>query len=338
MVSDLKIASGVFNSQPALPMPPATTMPIRTFVAPEPADGPPAETQAISIDAVPGDPANLLAISSNPAPPAKALLVPAGNQLGILPGPPPDEGVGGLSEEGGAGEGKGRGQPAVAGGSATAGAKAGSGAARASGGSSAAGSSTADVLGGSAAGGSGTSDAQMLAMTRSSSSLASGTAVPARVMHPVNAVFDIVVQSSSSGIVPEAAGLLSNKPVYTVYIHIDQQRDWILQYCSPADVKQISRGGPNVVQLGNPAPVKAPFPLMTVTPPITSKPREEYLMVHGFLEPTGRFKELKLVRESSPRFKDLILPFLEQWEFRPGTRDGVPVRLEILLVIPPNRV
>jgi hypothetical protein len=161
-------------------------------------------------------------------------------------------------------------------------------------------------------------------------------AVPIRTIHPNNAVFDIVVQSSSSGALPDTTGLLSGKPVYTVYLQVGTQKDWVLQYCRPAAAQRALQTAGNVVQLGSPPPIKAPYPLVTVVPPFPLQPVADYLLVHGFLERGGRFKALRLIRESSRELRERLFPFLEQWEFRPGTRDGLPVLLEILLMIPPQ--
>ena len=162
------------------------------------------------------------------------------------------------------------------------------------------------------------------------------SAVPIRTVHPNTGVFDIVVQSSSSDAWPDTIGLLSGKPVYTVYLQVGTQKDWVLQYCRPAEVERALQAAGNVVQLGSPPPIKAPYPLVTVIPPRPLQPVADYFLVHGFLERGGRFKALRLVRESSRELREQLFPFLEQWEFRPGTRDGLPVLLEILLMIPPQ--
>jgi hypothetical protein len=111
----------------------------------------------------------------------------------------------------------------------------------------------------------------------------------------------------------------------------------MLQYCKPSSTdKQVQTRG-NVVMLGADAPVKAPYLIVRRTPPILLEPRQNSILVHGLLDVTGRFKDLAIVRESDRSLQDEILPYLHDWEFRPGTQDGRPVLLEILLLIPPNR-
>ena len=174
----------------------------------------------------------------------------------------------------------------------------------------------------------------MLALGMPPSSMPSS--VSARIAEPVNSVADIVVQSTASHVVPEAAGILSGKPVYTVYLRMATRKEWMLQYCKPAsrDRQAETRGG--VVYLGADAPVKAPYLIVRRTPPITLEPRANSILVHGLLDVTGRLKDLAIVRESDRPLQEEILPYLQEWEFRPGTQDGRPVLLEILLVIPTN--
>ena len=58
-----------------------------------------------------------------------------------------------------------------------------------------------------------------------------------------------------------------------------------------------------------------------------------YLIVHGFVGPTGKFERLAIVGESDPA-KETMLGLLQQWEFRPALKDGQPITVEVLLVIP----
>ncbi len=329
LVSDLAVTGGVVLANPALPRPPSTTIPVRVFQPPSSnASG------GLALDAIEGEPTNLIALSSNPAPLGRSILVPAGNQLGDLPGPP--EAAGGVGTGADAGTGGGTGSGKGGSGSGERGSGSGSGGSGA--GTAGSGAGPGSGLGaGSGAGaglGLGSEAGQALAMSDPPPGLA---AVPARVLHPTTAVFDIVVHSASAGALPDTTGILSGKPVHTVYLRVGYERDWVLQYCRPASAERHFETRGNVVSLGNPAPVKAPYPLMTIMPPVAQEPRREPILVHGFLDTLGKFKALRIVREQTDQLRKQLLPTLEQWEFRPGTRDGMPVLLEILLVIPANR-
>ena len=341
-VSDLKMTGGVVLQNPALPRPPSTTVPVRVFRPPAPG-----ASGGLSLDAIAGEPANVIALSSDPAPIGRSIIVPAGNQLGRLPGAPGEiSGAGSAAGSGGGegGSGSSGGAPGGAGergGSGPGSRGAGRGPGSGSGGSAGSGTGTG---GGSGSGSgqpgfpgadAGPRGAQAIAVANLPPALPGGVAT--RIVHPNNAVFDVVVHSASSGAVPDTTGILSGKPVYTVYVSVGYERDWILQYCRPASTERRYQSDSNVVTLDAPAPVKAPYPLVTVMPPAAQEPRSEPVLVHGFLDTAGKFKGLKLLQEPSRDFRWQLVPFLEQWQFRPGTRDGVPVLLEILLVIPANR-
>jgi len=109
-----------------------------------------------------------------------------------------------------------------------------------------------------------------------------------------------------------------------------------MQYCIPKGVEDSPKVVGGTVYIGKPAPLKAPFPLVTVLPPVTAQPRTAYIMVHGFLDKGGQFKDMTVLRAPDQQVSVLLLPQLSQWHFRPATRDGVPILVEVLLAIPPH--
>ena len=296
--ADLKMTGLLLNRQPLLPRRPATTMPLRTFQAP--ARRPP--QGAASLDPFPGDPSSFLSLSSHPARLGESLILPPGNQLGRMPEAPLEPASNVPS-------------PATAPATTTTPAEAG------------------------ANGGEAAKDAEAASAGQPAEPvLASAAAVAIRMVHPVNNTFDVVVvQSSAAEAFPEGAGILTGKPVYTVYLQVGAPKEWLLEYTIPEVASDSPPGAGYVVRIENPAPLKAPYPLLTVVPPFTLEPRSSYLLVHGFLDIGGRFKQLTLLRQQDPRTGELVLPFLEKWEFRPATKDGRPILVEILLAIPPNQ-
>lgn len=62
--------------------------------------------------------------------------------------------------------------------------------------------------------------------------------------------------------------------------------------------------------------------------------RNSRMYVHGFLTPSGQFRALRPVRSEDAEVVPQLIPYLKKWEFRPATRDGKPVEVELLLVIP----
>jgi len=154
-----------------------------------------------------------------------------------------------------------------------------------------------------------------------------------RIEHPPGAVADVVVvQPAPMDGTIETSGALSGRPVYSVFLHVGAARQWILQYCVPGeDQSTVVTGG--VVRLGSPAPLSAPYPKVTYLPALRPKPGT-YLLVHGYINPAGRFEALRPLRAADRDEVAAIIPVLERWEFRPAMREGQPVRIEILLAIP----
>lgn len=157
-----------------------------------------------------------------------------------------------------------------------------------------------------------------------------------RVVHPIGGVFDIVVQSGASEAMPDSAGILSGRPIYTVYLRVGAPKEWIMQYCLPNNMDAEVSGDGNILRLGTPAPLKAPFPRLTFRPLAEMFPKEGYVMVHGMIDENGRFKDLKTAGRADAKIGGMLLTFLEKWEFRPATRDEKPVAVEILIAVPPG--
>ncbi|MCS7314460.1 MAG: hypothetical protein RMI94_05210 [Bryobacterales bacterium] len=154
-----------------------------------------------------------------------------------------------------------------------------------------------------------------------------------RIEHPPGGVADVVVvQPAPMDGIFDAAGALSGRPVYTVFLHVGAARHWILQYCVPGEDQSISVTD-GVLRLAQPSPLLAPYPRITYLPTLRPRPNS-YLFVHGYLNLEGRFENLQAVRNADRDEVAGILPVLERWEFRPAMRHGQPVRVEILLAIP----
>ena len=158
------------------------------------------------------------------------------------------------------------------------------------------------------------------------------------MLHPATGVFDVVVvQPSAAGAFPEVAGVLTGRPIYTVYLNVGAPKEWLLQYCLPGQSEASQQVNSSVIQLGTPSPVKPPYPQLTLRIPVVLPEGTPHLFVHGFLDTNGEFKNLELVRDPKTGIGTYILSLLRRWQFRPATRDGRPVLVEILLAIPPDK-
>lgn len=143
--------------------------------------------------------------------------------------------------------------------------------------------------------------------------------------------YEVAVVQSSSG-VPGSAGLLTGRPVYSVYISVGASKDWIIQYCLPDSGTARPRPA-QVVQLGNIAPLTAPYAYSILRPEILFQPGARYAFIHGYVNSSGRFEQLEAVGDPALEETPVVLKTLMQWEFRPASKDGVPTLVEILLCI-----
>jgi hypothetical protein len=155
-----------------------------------------------------------------------------------------------------------------------------------------------------------------------------------RVEHPASGVFDVVVHSADADGLPESAGVLTGRPVYSVYLNVGGPREWLLQYCVPGGEVQTVGVAGGVVRLASPSPLVAPYPRVTFRPPMKARPGVPYVVVHGFLEVSGRLENLRVLGAGGAEEAPSLLPVLQQWELRPATQDGRAVRVEVLLAIP----
>lgn len=355
-LSDLRIASSPVFDQPKLPRPPASVAPVRQFV-------PPAAERTVApaiIESLPGEPINVLALSDAPAPVSRMLVLPAGSFAGSLAPPGAGSSLAGTAAEGtgvaqsgaegaSAGSGTAAGVAGTGAGGGTGGAGAGAAGAGGAGAGAAGPGGAGPYRAGSGAGASGSGPGSGLAAGSGSGAgtgraspsgrpgLASGlpSSVATRVEHPVTAVFDVVVEGGSPA--PgdrQSRGILSGRPIYTVYLPVAPGKPWLMQYCVPnQSVPTRVTGG--VVSLGTTAPVRAPYPRTTVVPPAELLPATGSLLIHGYISAGGEFEELRAVNAEQTAALLPLLSYFKEWIFRPAVQGGGPVRVEILLVIPP---
>jgi hypothetical protein len=157
---------------------------------------------------------------------------------------------------------------------------------------------------------------------------------PGVIVRPPDGAFDaVVIQASPTDQFPESKGLLTGRPIYSVYISAGTARDWTLFFCVPG-AKDAVKTNSNVVHLEAATPVLAPYPTRIVRPGVTVPLFFKYVLVHGFVTAAGRFESLRVVRSVKPETDEAILAALSGWEFRAATRDGAPIAVEFLLSIP----
>lgn len=153
-----------------------------------------------------------------------------------------------------------------------------------------------------------------------------------RIIHPDNAVFDVVIVQN---VLPdeEVRHSLQSRPVYTAYVETGGDKEWVLHYGAPGTVSPRSQD--RIVVLGSASEVAGPAPRVTVFPPqgiLLDHPGRTLL--HGYITAEGRFRELTAVRPERQELARVLLPLLDEWRFRPALRDGAAVEVEVLIGIP----
>ena len=150
-----------------------------------------------------------------------------------------------------------------------------------------------------------------------------------RLVRPANGNHSAVVfGASASEPYPESAGVLTGKIIYTVYLQMGLRKNWILQYCLP------KVAGPDLGARGAMSVLAPPWPTLMVRPKDNGAADSDYILVHGMITEAGRFVQLATVTPEQFESKKQLMDALQQWEFRPATREGQPSVVEVLLIIP----
>lgn len=133
----------------------------------------------------------------------------------------------------------------------------------------------------------------------------------------------VVVGASPQENYPETANLWKGRLVYTVYLQSETAQNWILQYSLPKSRGDSAGGGVSP---------DAPWVYDMMRPNLG--PSHGVILVHGFVNPSGRFEKLAVAYPTEYSKAALLLKALKQWTFRPAMIQGLPVTVEVLLIIP----
>jgi hypothetical protein len=342
-LAQLNIARAIPTDTPHLVQAPAMAPPVSS-AGQEPAK----EIPHIGLaDSSQPSPANLVSLPAHPLRSAIMLVVPPANQIA-----PADAGVAGHDDHGSGAQGQrlsmsatgatgaapegtggNRSGVLLAGtgeagsGNSRSGAATGLGIGR---GTAASGNGSASSGTGEAAGspnGSGTGSGTTSGTGASAGPLGSNTVGLTRIALPRDGKFGVVVSGAAGSTpYPESVGALSGKVVYTVYVKVGLRKSWILQYCLPQAAESARKGTATSLD--------APWPFLMLRLDRLSDFEPDYVMVHGMLTSAGQFDQLAMLFPSELEQRDLLLKSLQLWAFRPARRDGQPVAVEVLLIIP----
>jgi hypothetical protein len=119
--------------------------------------------------------------------------------------------------------------------------------------------------------------------------------------------------------------------VYTMVVPIenlpDYSGDWILWFAEQAQ------------KPGDSPLMHAPIPLRKVEPvePLLPGARTEFrVQIAAVIHKDGKIDGIALLRNAAPAFAQVVLRDVQCWEFKPATRDGLPVDVDVILEIPFN--
>lgn len=154
-----------------------------------------------------------------------------------------------------------------------------------------------------------------------------------RIEHPPNGRFDVVILQSGGSDDPVGAGaILSGNPVYTVYLGVGDQKEWLLEYCLPADHGQHFDLSQRIIQGGT--PIVPPFPISTSIPTsLLGLGATKRIVFHGLLSANGSLEGMSALAADDP-LANQILALLSEWRFRPALKDEQAIDVEVLLVVP----
>jgi hypothetical protein len=119
------------------------------------------------------------------------------------------------------------------------------------------------------------------------------------------------------------------RDVYTMVIPIENiagyTDDWIVWF---AEREQKPGGSPSV---------RGPVPLRkfeSVEPVPPGARTEIRVQIQAVINKEGKFDRISPLKELSSALENAIVRDLKSWEFKPATRDGVPVDIDVVLEIP----
>ena len=146
-----------------------------------------------------------------------------------------------------------------------------------------------------------------------------------RIVMPKDGKFGVVVVGSSMAEeYPETVGLWGSRMAYTVYLHVGVAKNWILQYSLP-----------QAADNGTTARIDAPWPYVMERPGLAPGDLNgDAIMVHGFVNTSGRFEKLAIVFPTDFSQAKFVLGALQQWQFRAAAQNGLLTAVEVLLIIP----
>ena len=128
---------------------------------------------------------------------------------------------------------------------------------------------------------------------------------------------------SVAGQYGEVANQMQARVVSTIYLDMGLKKRWILEYWT---AQPDQKGG--ITRLD------APWPYVMLRPKVEFSPGENVVLIRGVLTTEGQLQDLSPLLPPHRSREDRLFEALAQWKFRPASRNGQPLPVEVLLVIP----
>ena len=137
-----------------------------------------------------------------------------------------------------------------------------------------------------------------------------------RIEHPANGNFDVVImQSGARDDLPDVSGMLSGNPVYTVFLRVGDQKEWLLEYCVP--VRGKVQASPYQVTIEDTGAVTPPYPISTIVPnAVLGQRTGKHIVLHGLLTSGGLLQDVNGPDTNADLFSQLLSALME-WHFGP---------------------
>ena len=156
-----------------------------------------------------------------------------------------------------------------------------------------------------------------------------------RIEHPTNGNFDVVImQSATRDDLPDVGGMLTGTPVYSVYLHVGDHKEWLMEYCVP--VTQAAQTSSYEINVEDATPLTPPYPISTAIPKDLAarevSPPDRPARCPDFC----RYSEKHQSARRQQRAGQPDSGASERVAVPPRPRNKTAIDVEILLVIPPR--
>ena len=148
----------------------------------------------------------------------------------------------------------------------------------------------------------------------------------------------VVSAGSSGGGGLNVYGALQCGSIYTVFLPMPGG-SWTLQYCDPASRAQSTQLGTRstVVHLEQalvPPDVTSMFDFRRL--PVPADKAHKMIVLKGVIEQDGTVVDLHVFQGLLPKMDEAARVAFSHWTFKPAMREGKPIKVEILVGIPPQ--